>query len=277
MPELPEVETVRRELRALEGAECVSMRFARKDLRMLMNTHDAPLWQGATLARITRRGKYLVFHGQKADGRRTYALSHLGMSGSWRFQTEPDLPPKKHDHIAITWQMGTARHTIIYNDPRRFGVFLILPKPRHALLDTLGMEPLSARFDGAWLYALTQRHHVAIKTLIMNARKIVGVGNIYVAEALFIAGILPFRAANTLTATECDRLAGAIKKVLRHAIRVGGSTIRDYVRPKGDSGYFQMTWQVYGRAGEACYTCQTPIQNTTLQGRSTYYCPRCQV
>jgi len=269
MPELPEVETTRRALEpVLVGQEIIDVDVRDPRLRWPV---DAAL--GTRLARRTvrslgRRGKYLLIETDAGT-----LIWHLGMSGSLRFLDRPG-PPQAHDHIDIVLANGAR---VRFNDPRRFGSvsFSTVPE-RHWLLAKLGVEPLEAGFDGAYLARACRGRRVAIKPLLMNSRIVTGVGNIYANEALFDAGIHPLRAAGRISAPRLARLADAVKAVLERAIRAGGTTLRDYVSGDGRPGYFQQTLAVYGRDGEPCRACGATVRLRVVAQRATYYCPRCQ-
>jgi len=198
---------------------------------------------------------------------------HLGMSGSLRL-CPVGLPPDKHDHLDLLLDDGLC---LRLRDPRRFSAFLWSETPGlHPLLAHLGVEPLTDAFSGALLHTLCRGRKTSIKALIMDARKVAGVGNIYANEALFHAGIHPELAAGRLSHPRCDALAAAIKDTLARAIAAGGSTLRDFVDGHGRPGYFQQTYYVYGRAGESCRVCGTAIRQMPQGGRSTFFCPACQ-
>ncbi len=200
-------------------------------------------------------------------------IAHLGMSGSLRL-CRSDLAPEKHDHLDLVLEDG---HSLRLRDPRRFSAILLSDAPEiHPLLAGLGVEPLSEDFSGAYLHALCRGRKTAIKSLIMDAHKIVGIGNIYANEALFHGGIHPRLPAGRLSRPRCDRLATAIKETLTLAIAAGGSSLRDFVDGHGRPGYFQQTYFVYGRTGEPCRHCGTPIHQLVQGGRSTFFCPTCQ-
>lgn len=270
MPELPEVETTRRSL--LEWAlhrpiQNVVVRAPKLRFDVPKDLHPALI--GQTLSGITRRGKYLIVHvGER------HLLIHLGMSGSLRRQNT-STPPKKHDHVDIVFDNGDI---IRYHDPRRFGLIVWTPPDwtQHPLLKNLGVEPLSETFSGKLLYALTRGRNVPIKTFLMNAKQLVGVGNIYAAEALFRAGIHPNRKAGSLSLSRANALAQAIQETLREALASGGSTLRDYVHGNGDPGAFQLELRVYGREGEPCTRCGHAIRLIRQSNRSSFYCPKCQ-
>lgn len=218
---------------------------------------------------LSRRGKYLI-----VSFRHGHMLIHLGMSGSLRI-TATDSPLRKHDHVE--WQLNGNR-LLRFHDPRRFGLVLWVEGDpmKHPLLRNLGVEPLSRELNGTYLHALSRGRTAAIKNFIMDAGVVVGVGNIYASEALFLAGIHPARAAGKVSRQRYDLLVVAVKKVLRNAIKQGGTTLRDFVNETGNPGYFRQKLKVYGRVGEACYRCGYTIKNKTIGQRSSYYCSRCQ-
>lgn len=274
MPELPEVEVCRRGLLPGVAGRRISralVRFPR--LREAIPENLGELLAGRTVVDIARRGKYLLFDC-RGEADRGWLIVHLGMTGNLRL-VAGDRPPGRHDHVDLVFDDGVLR----FSDPRRFGVVTWHPGADpgcHPLLAGQGIEPLSAAFDGAWLYAATRRRSGPIKTVLMDAHTVVGVGNIYAAESLFRAGISPLRAACRIGRERCDRLAAAIKATLADAIAAGGSSIRDYVHSDGSSGYFQIECAVYDRAGQACRRCRGTIRQIRQAGRSTYYCPACQ-
>jgi formamidopyrimidine-DNA glycosylase len=269
MPELPEVETVRRGLAPhLEGHRLRGVRAREGRLRWpVADDLDARL-RGRRVLALERRGKYLLLRLDRGS-----LICHLGMSGSLRLCGEADAPGK-HDHVDLLLDDGRL---LRYRDPRRFGALLWSAAPeRHPLLAHLGVEPLSPEFDGSRLHALCRGRSTSIKALLMDARRIVGVGNIYANEALFHAGIDPRLAAGRLGRPRCARLAEAIRDTLTRAIAAGGSSLRDFVDGHGQPGYFQQTYSVYGRAGEPCRRCGGDIELLRQNGRSTFFCPRCQ-
>jgi formamidopyrimidine-DNA glycosylase len=276
MPELPEVETVCRGLaKALPGRVIARVQQNRADLRV---PFPAAL-NKITRRRVTnigRRAKYILIH---LDSGQTLVL-HLGMSGSLVLQGgNKKYHPEKHDHMLLTLDNGA---TVVLNDPRRFGlVELAATKDldRHRFFAHLGPEPLEKKFTAAYLAEKMKTKKVAIKLAIMDQRVVVGVGNIYAAEALFDAGIDPRRAAGTLKPAEIKKLVAAIRQVLKRAIRAGGSSLRDYVQADGELGYFQHQFSVYDKIGQKCKGCACNIKKTggvqrLIQGgRSTFYCP----
>ena len=262
MPELPEVETTRRGI-----APHLAGRTIRRQLRWPVPAPVLALRDAPVLA-VQRRAKFLLLdvpHGQ--------LLMHLGMSGSLRV-LPADQPPGKHDHVDLVLDNDTL---LRLNDPRRFGAVLWTPDPgQHVLLEHLGPEPLSDSFHGQWLHQRSRGRRQAVKTFLMDNRTVVGVGNIYAQESLFLAGIHPSRPAGRISASRYEALATAVKAVLARAIEAGGTTLRDFTRADGQPGYFAQQLAVYGRAGLPCPRCQTPLKGVRHGQRSTCYCPRCQ-
>jgi formamidopyrimidine-DNA glycosylase len=225
--------------------------------------------RGRLVRRVDRRAKYLLITSDAGT-----LIVHLGMSGSLRIVSS-DVPPRPHDH----WDLVTDSGKVLrFHDPRRFGsLHWTSGDPlEHPLLAKLGPEPLSGDFDGEYLYRATRKRTVAIKHLIINSHVVVGVGNIYANEALFRAGISPRRAAGRLTRAQAEALVGAIKSVLKEAIEIGGTTLRDYVSASGTPGYFKQKLFVYERAKQPCRVCKTPIKQVAQGQRSTYWCATCQ-
>lgn len=269
MPELPEVETTRAGLAPHVTGRVVSdVRLRRADLRWPIPPEVARELPGQRIDAVRRRAKYLLLDTDAGS-----ALLHLGMSGSLRV-LPPGTPPGKHDHFDLLLGDRLLR----LRDPRRFGAVLWTESPpeSHPLLAHLGVEPLSRDFDAGCLHALTRGHRTSIKQFLMDARRIVGVGNIYASESLYLARIRPQTAAHRLSLARCARLALALRQTLRAAIRAGGSSLRDYVDSEGALGCFQTRCRVYGRAGEPCRRCGAPIRRVVQGQRATYYCPRCQ-
>ncbi len=270
MPELPEVETTRSGLAPLlEGQRILAARVHERRLRWRLPAGFEGALEGRRVLGVHRRAKYLLI---ATDG--GTLLVHLGMSGSLRVAA-PESPRQLHDHVELLLSSGRC---IRFNDPRRFGSMHVVDGDPllHPLLRGLGPEPLSADFDAAYLHARTRGRRVAIKQLLMNAAIVVGVGNIYASEALFRARVSPGRAAGRLSRAEIARLVLAIQRVLAAAIRVGGTTLRDYVNAEGSPGYFRQKLYVYERAGQPCRRCGTPIRQRVQGQRSTYWCASCQ-
>lgn len=270
MPELPEVETIRRGIAPhLIGQTVINVVVRERRFRWPVPLDLETALGGHVIHALERRGKYLLLHTDSGC-----ALLHLGMSGSLRL-----LPlgtaANKHDHIDISLSGG---YCLRFTDPRRFGALLWTDDPpgNHPLLRHLGPEPLDEGFHGAYTYRLAQGRKIAVKTLIMDSRVVVGVGNIYANEALFKAGIHPRRAADRISLNRYLRLVMAIREVLTEAIDQGGTTLRDFADGEGRPGYFQHQLQVYARAGLPCPVCAEPIRLARLGQRATYYCPHCQ-
>jgi formamidopyrimidine-DNA glycosylase len=269
MPELPEVETTRRGVEPYSRGRTVRQLVVREPRLRWPVPPDLPrLMQGQVIEAVERRAKYLLF--QTANGT---LMVHLGMSGSLRV-VEPREQPGKHDHIDILMRDGAS---LRFNDPRRFGSFLWLePGEQHPLLSHLGPEPLSGAFDGDLLYRRSRGRKGPVKQFIMDGKVVVGVGNIYANEALFLSGIRPDRAAGRISAVRYQLLSSNIKQVLTSAIEQGGTTLRDFVGGDGKPGYFAQQLYVYGRAGQPCKRCQSPLRETRLGQRSSVYCVACQ-
>ena len=268
MPELPEVEITRRGIEPhLTGRTITSVEVREPRLRWRVPA-EVSLLAGCTIVSVKRRAKYLLL-----DCGRGHLILHLGMSGSLRI-VQHGLPAEKHDHFDLTLGAETLR----LRDPRRFGAVLwTSASPQdHRLLAGLGVEPLSASFNAAHLHALSRGHRVAIKLFLMDAKNVVGVGNIYANESLFRAGIHPRTKAGRLSTERCARLVAEVKATLKAAIRAGGSSLRDFVHSDGSSGYAQQHYWVYGKAGEPCRKCGTPIRRLVMGQRATFYCPSCQ-
>src|SRR5690606_6498948 len=223
---------------------------------------------GQRIADVRRRAKYLLL-----DTAAGSALLHLGMSGSLRL-LPGQAPAGPHDHVDLALDSGRV---LRFTDPRRFGCLLWqAPGETHPLLADLGPEPLEPGFDGDYLFALARGRRAPVKAFLMDQRTVVGVGNIYAAEALFLAGIHPARAAGRIARGRYAALAEAVKQVLAHAIDRGGTTLRDFLAPDGAPGYFEQQLLVYGREGQPCRSCGTRLRGSRLGQRATVYCPRCQ-
>jgi len=292
MPELPEVETVRRGLQpAMEGARIVRAETRRADLRFPFQEDFIARLEGQTVAGLGRRAKYLMADLSSGD----VLLMHLGMSGSFRVVTVdgqvtpgefhyPRNEERAHDHVVFHMSSGAA---VVFNDPRRFGYMKIIARAlldEEPLLKGLGPEPLGNAFDAAMLATAAAGKSTSLKALLLDQRVVAGLGNIYVAEALFRAHLSPKRAASALATRKGEptdhakRLVTAIHDVLNESIAVGGTSLRDHRQPNGDLGYFQHSFQVYDREGETCQTrgCRGTVKRFVQNGRSTFWCPTCQ-
>ena len=274
MPELPEVETVRRGLvGALEGRRLVRVRARRPDLRFPLPPGFEKRLQGLRVETLGRRGKFLLI-GLEGD---LTLIAHLGMSGRFRIYDGPAPALERHDHVIFETEGGSVR----YNDPRRFG-FMDLADTKalsdHPRLAGLGPEPLARDFDGPVLARALKGRRGPVKAALLDQAVVAGLGNIYICEALFRAGLSPRRKAGTVQGGRADKLVRAIKDVLAEAIDAGGSSLRDHRRPDGELGYFQHSFAVYGRAGEPCPGCDCDpartggIRRIIQSGRSTFYC-----
>jgi len=269
VPELPEVETVVRTL----GPELAGRRIADvvvREARLRGGVApDLPdRLRGRLVTAIARRGKYLL---ATLDDHRVL-LVHLGMTG--RLTLSSGSPPwERHDHVVVRLEDGRV---LVYNDARRFGRIAVIEATAVEAETGLGLDPLAAAFTAEALLALTRGRRTSIKALLMDQRRIAGLGNIYVNEILFRAGIRPARRARTLRRADCDRLVRAARAVLADAIRRGGSSISDYRDGLGRRGWFQLRHRVYDRAGEPCRRCGDPIRSRPIVGRSSFWCPRCQ-
>jgi formamidopyrimidine-DNA glycosylase len=270
VPELPEVETTRRGISPhIQDARVLAVAVRQAKLRWPVPPEITGILPGTKLEAVQRRGKYLLL--EFASG---VLLIHLGMSGSLRILTQ-DVPPTPHDHFDLVFDNGKL---LRLRDPRRFGAVLWTQDPitEHPLLKALGPEPLKADFTGSYLYQLCKSRRSAIKNLIMQSQIVVGIGNIYANEALFLAGIHPSRTGNRISAARYERLADAIVQVLKRAIQQGGTTLRDFQREDGKPGYFAQQLQVYGKVGDPCTQCGSTIQQKVIGQRSSYYCVKCQ-
>jgi formamidopyrimidine-DNA glycosylase len=292
MPELPEVETVRRGLQpAMEGSKITRLELRRKDLRFPFQPDFANRLQGRTVASLGRRAKYLLADLDSGD----VLLMHLGMSGSFRVVSDennvmpgafhhPRSDERAHDHVVFHMSSGPS---VIYNDPRRFGFMKIFARSEienEPFLKDIGPEPLGNEFDAAMLAGATAGKKTSLKAALLDQRVVAGLGNIYVCEALFRSHLSPRRLAATLATKKGEptdhsrRLVTAIHEVLNQAIKAGGSSLRDHRQTDGELGYFQHSFQVYDREGEPCQTdgCSGIVKRFVQNGRSTFWCPKCQ-
>ena len=276
MPELPEVETVRRGLiPRMVGHRIVRLTQRRKDLRVALPARFAQKVEGRTILAIDRRAKYLLL---RLDDGNTL-IAHLGMSGRMTLhdaRSAAEHPFERHDHVVFETDKGWQ---VRFNDARRFGLMLLAADealPKHKLFKGLGPEPLDDSFDGAALAGRLKGRKTPIKAALLNQSLLHGVGNIYADEALHHAGIRPRRHAGRLTRDELTHLRSALQKILKQAIKLGGSSVSDYVDADGVAGFFQLHHRVYSRTGQPCRTCKTPIERIVIGGRSTHFCPTCQ-
>ncbi|MEP3225664.1 MAG: bifunctional DNA-formamidopyrimidine glycosylase/DNA-(apurinic or apyrimidinic site) lyase [Parasphingorhabdus sp.] len=269
MPELPEVETTVAGLRpVLEGRKLRLVEPRRADLRRPFPVDLRQRMTGARVTRLWRRAKYGLIETDRGDS----MIFHLGMSGRWRIDPETI---EKHDHLVLETEED---RTLVLNDPRRFGSLdLIRTEDLNGFepFAKMGPEPLSSDFDGSYLKMVTKDRKAPIKQLLLDQRNVAGLGNIYVCEALHMAKIRPSRMGGSISKPRYERLVIAIKQVLESAIAAGGSSLRDFVQPDGDLGYFSKEWLVYGREGEACH-CGALVLRQVDSGRSTFYCRKCQ-
>lgn len=270
MPELPEVETTRCGIApSLEGGRIVTLRVRERRLRWPVPEGLEAQIVGAWIQAVERRAKYLLLRLDRGT-----LILHLGMSGSLRLLSVAE-PPQRHDHLDLVLEDGSCMRL---RDPRRFGAVLWWEGPveAHPLLRNLGPEPLGPDFDGAHLARAAAPRRITVKGLIMDNHVVVGVGNIYANESLFLAGIHPQRSCRRISALRYERLATAIRQVLSHAIAQGGTTLRDFRQATGRPGYFSLSLQVYGRTDTPCPYCSTPIQMRRIGQRSSFFCPSCQ-
>ena len=276
MPELPEVESLRRILvRTAVGRTIVSVRIGEKPLRRRATADFSGAITGRRIVKLSRRAKYLII---ELDGDHVM-LVHLGMSGSLTHRhagfDADDFDPR-HDHLEFALDDASR---LVYNDPRRFGMVRLVE--RAALASTaelkgLGPEPLSREFNADYLAAKARGRTAAIKNLIMDQRIVAGIGNIYASEVLFQAGVRPTRRAGRVTRSEIEKITAAMPIILRAAIGNNGTTFRSYRDSRGQPGRFAARLRVYGREGEPCYTCSTPIKNVVVGQRASFFCPKCQ-
>ncbi len=270
MPELPEVETIMNGLKPhVQEKKINDVILRHHQLRWPIPTDLKDRLKNQVVRDLSRRGKYLLMNVNSGT-----LIIHLGMSGRLQL-INSTTPANRHDHMDLVLNNQTS---IRYTDPRRFGALLWTNDTPllHPLLKSLGIEPLEPTFTTSYLLQHTSSRRVAVKTLIMDSKIIVGVGNIYAAEALFLAGLHPLTPTNLLTIIECERLVAAIKYVLKAAIKQGGTTLKDFVNSDGKPGYFKQKLAVYGRAGQPCIHCNTPLESFKLGQRSTVFCISCQ-
>lgn len=271
MPELPEVETTRRGiLPYVQGFEVTDLKVRNRSLRQPVPITLKRSMNGRKVIAVKRRAKYLLFEFEHG-----HALIHLGMSGSLCL-VDPELPPRKHDHVDLHMSSGKV---LRYHDPRRFGLWLWTSEAidEHPLIRHLGPEPLSHDFHGELLFQKSRKRKVAVKNFLMDGKTVVGIGNIYAAEALFEAGIRPTRQAGRVTRVQYQHLADASKRILAASIAQGGTTLKDFVGGDGEPGYFAQDLAVYGREGQPCGVCGSTIKGKIIGQRASCFCPQCQV
>lgn len=270
MPELPEVETTRAGIEPeILNKKIISVTIRNHQLRWPIDNQLPERIQGQSVVSVARRAKYLLIRLTSGT-----LIIHLGMSGSIRL-TKDYKSFKKHDHVDVLFEHGVC---LRFNDPRRFGAILYTTVPvlEHSLLNHLGPEPLSEDFNTHYFLPICQKKSQPIKSVLMNARLVVGVGNIYANEALFLSRINPLTPANHIEEGELRNLINIVKKVLHQAILQGGTTLKDFSNPDGKPGYFAQELLVYGRKGKPCTNCETELVEVRLQNRSSIYCPNCQ-
>ena len=302
MPELPEVETVRTAMESqMKGLIIRRVIISDKRMRWPIPENLPEQLNGGVIMGVRRRAKYLLIdidvgrgkseklnQEQSANKTKEWCLLlHLGMSGSVRIYPPDNHPTQqqKHDHLIINADhdqsndMDTAWTKMVLNDPRRFGGAQLIKRQdqdQHALLRALGTEPLGNQWNGEALKKAIKGRKTSIKSALLDQRVVAGIGNIYASEALYQAGISPKRQAGKISISRIEALTGAVKDVLRRAIAAGGTSLRDHVQPGGEIGYFVQKLHVYGREGEACHHCKSPIKLIRQSGRSSFYCPQCQ-
>ena len=269
MPELPEVETSVQAIQEFANQSLESIEIYNPNLRWKVNTAVFKKLHGLKVSKINRRAKYILLHIEQSQ-----ILIHLGMTGTLRIADKKSNFYKKHDHIELIFQNGR----LIFNDPRRFGSMHYVKEPStHFLLEKLGPEPLSKEFNGEYLFHKIKKSLSPVKNALMNQQNVVGIGNIYSNEILFDAKIRPTRKSKTLTKKECEEIAASSKKILKHAINAGGTTLQDFYKPDGNKGYFKIDLAVYDRANKKCKKCKKELIKRVIQSqRATFYCRKCQ-
>lgn len=271
MPELPEVETTKRGIAPhIVGKTIKNVLVRQRQLRWLITDDFEKNLFSQTIQNVQRRAKYLLIQTENGT-----LIIHLGMSGNLRIVSQNSLA-NVHDHVDIVFDENTV---LRFNDQRRFGALVWTTNDvfKHPLLRDLGVEPLTDDFTPALLFQLSRRKRIPIKTFLMNSKCVVGVGNIYANESLFLSGISPTRLTGDLLAQDCENLVLHIREVLTKAIEKGGTTLRDFVNSEGKAGYFQQQLHVYGRGNLPCTKCLTPLIEIRLANRTTVFCPICQV
>jgi formamidopyrimidine-DNA glycosylase len=270
MPELPEVETSVQAIQEFANQNIESIEIYNPNLRWKVDCNTFKNLSGLKVSKIDRRAKYILFHLNQSQ-----ILIHLGMTGTLRIAKKESNFYKKHDHVEFIFQKGK----LIFNDPRRFGSIHFITEPsKHFLLEKLGPEPLSEEFNGEYLFQKIKKSLSPIKNSLMNQHNVVGIGNIYANEILFDAKIRPTRKSKTITKKEYNKIAASTKKILKVAIKAGGTTLKDFYQPDGNKGYFKIDLAVYDRANEKCKNCKKELIKRIIQSqRATFYCRKCQI
>jgi formamidopyrimidine-DNA glycosylase len=270
MPELPEVETSVQAIQEFANQNIESIEIYNPNLRWKVDCNAFKNLSGLKVSKIDRRAKYILFHLNQSQ-----ILIHLGMTGTLRIAKKESNFYKKHDHVEFIFQTGK----LIFNDPRRFGSMHFITEPsKHFLLEKLGPEPLSEEFNGEYFFQKIKKSLSPIKNSLMNQHNVVGIGNIYANEILFDAKIRPTRKSKTITKKEYNKIAASTKKILKVAIKAGGTTLKDFYQPDGNKGYFKIDLAVYDRANEKCINCKKELIKRIIQSqRATYYCRKCQI
>ena len=270
MPGLPEVETSVQAIQEFTNQNLESIQIYNPNLRWKVDIAAFKKLHGLKVSKINRRAKYILLHIEQSQ-----ILIHLGMTGTLRIAKKNSNFYKKHDHVEFIFQNGK----LIFNDPRRFGSMHHVTEPStHFLLQKLGPEPLSHEFNGEYLFQKIKKSLSPIKNALMDQKNVVGIGNIYANEILFDARIRPTRKSKTLKKKEYDEIAASTKKILKHAISAGGTTLQDFYQPDGNKGYFKIDLDVYDRANQKCRKCREELIKRIVQSqRATFYCRKCQV
>tara|TARA_Y100001970_G_scaffold293327_1_gene439378 strand:+ start:8638 stop:9450 length:813 start_codon:yes stop_codon:yes gene_type:complete len=270
MPELPEVETSVQAIQEFTNQNLESIEIYNPNLRWKVDIAAFKKLHGLKVSKINRRAKYILLHIEQSQ-----ILIHLGMTGTLRIAEKNSNFYKKHDHVEFIFQNGK----LIFNDPRRFGSMHHVTEPStHFLLEKLGPEPLSHEFNGEYLFQKIKKSLSPIKNALMDQKNVVGIGNIYANEILFDARIRPTRKSKTLKTKEYYEIAASTKKILKHAISAGGTTLQDFYKPDGNKGYFKIDLDVYDRANQKCRKCKEELIKRIVQSqRATFYCRKCQV
>ena len=268
MPELPEVETTVRAIKKFQNKILREVIIHNKNLRWEVDKEVQLATKNKLIKEIKRRAKYILIHFEDSS-----LMMHLGMSGKLRIQNIKNNFFMKHDHAELIF----SNEKIIFNDPRRFGsIHLTKDFQEHKLIKYLGVEPLSRSFNKKYLFEICKNSNLDIKKLIMDQKKIVGVGNIYASESLYLAKINPKRSASKISINECNEIVKSIKKVLKYAIKMGGTTLKDFYSADGNEGYFNLELNVYGRNNQVCKICDTKIKKVNIGQRATFFCENCQ-